>query len=427
MLKLHEIQEARARVVAEMRSLTDTADTERRDLTEKEDGRFKELKTDLEKLDRQIERARTLQDAERSAPAVHAGHGDGRFEDRARQFSLTRAIQDHMGVRGIDAGFEREISAEVQRRTGRTFEGIAVPDQAFEVRAPITAATEAAGLVPNVHRGDLYIDKLRSALVAERLGATILDNLVGDVDIPKAKTGATAYWVAEDGTITESTPDFQDVNLSPKTVGALTSFTRRTLINAVPSIENILRNELAQTMARAIDYAAVMGDGTGNTPTGIVNTAGVGSVSMASGPTWATILEHIANVQAADADMGSMAWACDPFAVRKMRGALKVSGDAGAGFLMEGPNALAGYTVATSSALPGDGGDPATTGTASTLILGSWSQLMVAYWSGVDVLVNPYSDTAYPKGRVLIRAMRDVDVALRHPEAFSVTTDLTTV
>ena len=42
--------------------------------------------------------------------------------------------------------------------------------------------------------------------------------------------------------------------------------------------------------------------------------------------------------------------------------------------------------------------------------------------SGVDILVNPYESTAYMRGRVLMRVMRDVDVAVRHGESFAYAT-----
>ena len=63
-----------------------------------------------------------------------------------------------------------------------------------------------------------------------------------------------------------------------------------------------------------------------------------------------------------------------------------------------------------------DTGDTATT---SVVIFGAWSQLLVGYWSGVDILVNPYETTAYMRGRVLMRVMRDCDVAVRHGESFA--------
>ena len=62
----------------------------------------------------------------------------------------------------------------------------------------------------------------------------------------------------------------------------------------------------------------------------------------------------------------------------------------------------------------------ATNGTTK-LYAGVWSQLIVARWSGVDVLVNPYSgDTTRT---VRVTAYQDVDIAVRHPQAFGVVQD----
>jgi hypothetical protein len=82
--------------------------------------------------------------------------------------------------------------------------------------------------------------------------------------------------------------------------------------------------------------------------------------------------------------------------------------------LMESATTLADYPVAISTVLTtGDSPD------TSIVIFGAWSQLLVGYWSGIDVLVNPCETTAYAKGRVLVRAMRDVDVAVRHGQSFA--------
>jgi hypothetical protein len=62
--------------------------------------------------------------------------------------------------------------------------------------------------------------------------------------------------------------------------------------------------------------------------------------------------------------------------------------------------------------------------TEGTVIFGAWSQLLIGYWSGLDILVNPYETTAYARGRVLVRAMRDVDVAVRHAESFAYTDNM---
>lgn len=423
-MKLADLLEQRARAVTEMRTLADTADAETRDLSADEEKRFGELKKNITDLDKKIERAQTVAEAERAAPAIlHHGRGDGNFETRARDFSVTKAIRAAIGDVSVDAAFEREMSAEVVRRTGRSFEGIAVPDQVFLAeKRTLTVGDDgpAASLYPNVHRADLFIDRLRSALVTGRLGATVLDGLIGTNDIPRQTASSQAQWVGEDGEITETDADFDDVTLAPKTVGAITSYSRRTLINAVPAIEQIVRNDLAQIIARAIDLQAMTGDGNSNRPLGVINQEGVNSLSMSGTPSWAQLLEHIANVETADALSGSIGWALNARAVKIFRQTMKAAGE-GEGYLMETPGQLAGYPAAITNALPGHAASPPE---PATIIFGDWSSLLVGYWSGLDLLVNPYEGAAYARGRVLIRAMRDCDVQVRHPESFSFSSDL---
>jgi HK97 family phage major capsid protein len=437
-MKLHELQEQRTSAVTNMRALADLAESEKRDLTVAEEKAFGDFKTSIADLDKKIGRAQTLADAERSAPAiVHGRLGDGQFETRARDFSVVKAIRASLprdlGGGDVDAGFEREISQEVARRSGRTFQGIAVPDAVFlQEKRTLLAGSTAADLVPNVHRPDLFIDRLRSALVTERLGATILDGLIGTVDIPRQTGSSSAQWVAEDGSLTETDAGFDDVTLSPKTVGAMTSYSRRTLLNASPSIEQIVRNDLAAIIARAIDQKAMIGDGSSNTPTGITNTVGVTNVDFSARVDWESILGMIAAVEHADAnENGSPGWAMNAWVARKLRATAKTGPDGNSpptypnlmgNFLMEQPRQLAGYSAAVTSALPGTPQD--SPDTPGTMIFGDWSSLLIGYWSGVDILLNPYETTAYAKGRVLVRAMRDVDVQVRHAESFAYTENM---
>ncbi len=51
--------------------------------------------------------------------------------------------------------------------------------------------------------------------------------------------------------------------------------------------------------------------------------------------------------------------------------------------------------------------------------------MIVAYWSGVDILVNPYHTDVYAKGNVYVRALRDCTVAVRHAQSFTYAADLT--
>lgn len=429
-MKLHELQEQRAQAVADMRGLADTADVEKRDLSADEGAKFDTLKATIADLDKKIGRAQALAAAERSAPAiVHGRVGDGQFEERARDFSIVKMMRGllpcDLGGGDVDVGFEREISAEVARRSGRKFEGIAVPDAVFHVeRRTLLAGSTAADLIPEMHRADLFIDRLRNALVTARLGATYLDGLIGSpIDIPRQTGSSVAQWVAEDGSLTETDASFDDVSLTPKTIGAMTSYSRRTLLNSSPAIETIVRNDLAAVIANAVDEKAMLGDGTGNTPTGIVN-AGATEVAARTALSWDEILQFISQIEADNALMGALGWAINPQLVRVLRGTL-VAANTDSRMIMTDPNSLAGYPAISTNALPGNAPGESPT-LAGSIIFGDWSRLMIGSWTGIDILLNPYETTAYAKGRVLVRAMKDVDVQVRHPESFAFANDLTT-
>jgi hypothetical protein len=52
------------------------------------------------------------------------------------------------------------------------------------------------------------------------------------------------------------------------------------------------------------------------------------------------------------------------------------------------------------------------------LVFGNWADLIIGFWSELDVLVNPFETTAYSMGNVMIRAAMTLDIQKRHPESF---------
>ncbi len=421
---LAELRQRRAAALKVWRTAVDTAERETRDLSADEQKTVDDRQAEVAQLDKQIEQRQALDEAERvQAPAIIEQRGDGDFAERARRdFRITRAIAATFD-QTVDAGLERELGQETARRTGRAFNGIAVPDEALLPIEKRTITTGGAGsLVPTQHRPDLFIDRLRPSLILPALGATILDGLVGNQSIPKAIGSSTAAWIEEEEPLDFSDPAFDDVTLTPKTVGAMTSFSRQMLLQAVPSVEQLVRNDLAAVIARAVDLSALFGDGLNGQPQGITLAQGVHNVSMATGASWQAVLEMIAVVEGADALGGNLGWATSPGAKRRLRSTPKIDGAGATGFIMESPAELAGYRVATSSALPGDTMDsPAG---PAVLIFGDWSSVLLGSWSGIDILANPFEGEAYKRGRVLVRALRSIDVACRTGESFSLCDDL---
>ena len=147
----------------------------------------------------------------------------GLSREETKQFSIVRAINalanpsNHKAQEA--AGFEFEVSRAVADRLKRSPQGFFIP---MEVQQrDLLAGTATAG--GNTKATELlagsFIDMLRNRMMVNKMGATVLSGLVGDIAIPTQSGGATAYWVAENVAVTESEQTFGQVTLAPKTVG----------------------------------------------------------------------------------------------------------------------------------------------------------------------------------------------------------------
>lgn len=417
-MTLRALREARAAKVAELRGLHKTAEDANRDLQPEERTRFTALEGEIEALDQRIRRAERADEMERAAPGDRIDSDTPDFDRACQSFSILRAIASLIPNLGetMDFGREREVSAEIARRTGRSAQGIYAPLQALTYRARrhearvVVSGGNGAGVIAEDYRPSEMIDALRSRLIVERLGARVLSDLRGNLSLPKLSSSAGASWIAQNAAITPTDPDLDKVTLSPKHVGAITEWSRNMVIQSSPDVETLARMDLGAALAVAVDRAAINGGGS-NEPDGVLAT--ITPESLAS-PTWGDVLNLIAQVETANAAEGSLGWAVHPLAMRTLRATPKVSGDASGGFLADTANDIAGYTAAVSTSVPG-GGSPEN----NHVVFGDWSSLIVGYWGGLDLLVNPYESTAYSKGNISIRALLSCDVALRHDESFA--------
>lgn len=264
-MKLHELREQKANRVAEMRSLVDKAETEKRDLSEGERGRFDALKGEVSGLEVRIGQRETLENLERHAEATPVG-GTGGLEALEARYSLGKALAE-FNEAGRLTGAEGEYAAE--HRTGR--KGFAVPTSILlsgEQRAVLTtqpAAGPGGVLVPTA-LGPL-IDRPRPTLAVQRLGASVLTGLTGNLDLPRLKSSGTAGWVGEHQEGPQGDPAFDKVSMGPRTVSGNYEVSQRMMIQA-PQIEQILRADLGFLLSQQLDLAATFGPGTGNAPRG---------------------------------------------------------------------------------------------------------------------------------------------------------------
>ena len=341
-----------------------------------------------------------------------------------REFSLLRAMSAAATGKWEKAGLEREVSEELEKRHGRAAAGFFVPTDLIARAYSKGNAANGGNVIENDFREDLFIELLRNRLAVAQLGATVLDGLVGDITIPKHLSGNTVQWVDENGSATESNATFGQMSLKPKTVTANTELSRKFILQSSLSAEQFARSELLKAMMLGIDLAAINGKGTGNEPTGILNTTGIGAVEIGANggvPEWKHIVALESAIAAANADIGDLAYITNA----RVRGLLKtkLKADGVSGYIwQDGATPLNGYRCAVSNQIPSN----LTKGTAaskcSPLIFGNWADLMIAHWGVLDVIVDPYTKST--TGAVRITTLQDVDIAVRHVESFAAIKDI---
>lgn len=435
MNRLQRLRAELEKLLADARAILDAAEAEKRDLKEDEAKNYDDLlaqaeakRSDIQRVERidVLEQQPTRQ-AQRPVPQDAATVGMGRRD--VQRYSLVRAIRAAMTNDWRGAELEREASEATAQRLGRQPQGsFFVPADWLESRDLLVGTASAGG---NTVATDLlaqnFIDLLRKRMIVREAGATMLTGLVGNVAIPRQSGGATAYWVAENTAATESGQTFDQVAMSPKTVGAFTDISRKLLLQSSIDVESLVRMDLATVLALAIDLASLHGSGSSNQPTGIAATSGIGSVAggtNGAAPTLAHLISLETEVAQDNADMGRLGYITNTKVRGKLKSTAMVASTDSRMVWQEGAMPLNGYRGLITNQVRSDLDKGSATGVCSALFFGNWADLIVGMWGGLDILVDPY--TGGTAGTVRVVALQDVDVAVRHPQSFAAMLDALT-
>lgn len=350
----------------------------------------------------------------------------GMNEQERKDYSLMRAFRNAAAGREI-GGFEREVSDEIAKRTGKEARGFYIPSDIF--KRDLTVGTDTAGgfLKPTDHLGGEFVDALRPNLVTAGLGARMMSGLSGDVAIPALNAKTAVGFVAENAAPgSEGAPTFRQITMAPKTIAQYVDLSRKLMMQSDPSVEQIIRDDMLRQFAAKIDEVAIEGGGS-NEPTGITQTSGIGSVAMGTNGgavTYAKIVDLESEVAIDNALGGRLSFLTNPKVVGKMRQTPRQASGVEGNFILNDSNTILGYGVASSTLVPSDLTKGTSSGVCSAMIFGNFADLMIGMFGGLDVLVDPYSGSA--TGATRVSMFQDVDVAVRHAESFAAILDITT-
>lgn len=363
-------------------TILDNAQKEERKLNDGENEEYISIRKQIEDIDKQIEQI----------------NKDNIKQERKlknstmEKFSLIKAIADVANGRGLDERSQEVINAGIaeMRKAGQNVSGqIILP---VEERAAIQATVAENGQ-ENVPEDKLGIlEPLRAKNVLVNAGATFMTGLVGDVSIP-VYSGSSVAWATEVGEAADAAGKFGEVKLSPKRLTAFLDISKQFLAQDSNSAEEMLKRDLINAINSKLE-ATILGSAAGSStqPAGMFNEAEATTI------TYANIADMEADLEDANV-YGDLTYIVSPSIKSKLRTTQKGNG---VGFVMEN-NEIDGTKVLSTSNCGG-------------IVVGSFSDYVIGQWGGIELTVDPYTQAANGKIRLVINAY--FDAKPRRAEAF---------
>jgi HK97 family phage major capsid protein len=289
-----------------------------------------------------------------------------------------------------------------------------------------TTAITGGALVPQDFYAEL-IPLLYAKSTVRKIGPRVIPAPYGNLTIPRLFGGATANWLGNElDSISESQGQTDDIQMYAKKLVALVPATMDLVRRSAISIETMIRDDMVEQLALREDLGFLVGSGNSGVPTGLTNQAGITSLTTSNtfnleNATNALRLMELSLI-GANVPMDTAHWIWHP-SVRM--GLATITDNVGYYVFAEELNkgTLFGHPYAETNQLPTNlGGGSNQTQimlvAASEIIIADTMALMVDSSQEATYIDNSSNvQSAYQTDRVLFRAIKEVDLAVRHPAA----------
>ena len=415
-MTLNDLKGQRSAYYEEFVGIGQKADSEGRSLTEAEQERCDKLDSMVADLDVKIKHKQREQEmVARMAQSGNVSESEKREVERVHgAFSISRAvaqIANGRNLEGAEAEWQQEAAKEARSQGLQLTGQIAIPSMALRALgdADEHSATTGSGSGSVATVVPAAIEALRAPTVIEGLGATVIRNATGNLQFPRISTKASGTGEGEADANANSGLLMDTVSMTPERVSAKTTYTKQLILQGGVGIDTLIANDLSAAMNafiddRAFDVILADSDVDDQTTAGATNTTDFSAMAVA--------ME--AAVLAAGGNMAAARYAMSPKAYELTKNAVAVTGVSALfenGQFNGFPATATPYLINNANAGEGQ------------VVYGNFAQgLILAYFGGLDLLVDPYS--AAGNAQVTLHANRFFDVAVRQPGALSICKDL---
>ena len=407
-MNLNDLKTLRNKNYEEHVALVQLSEADGRSLTTEEETRENYLDGEILRLDKKIvlqQKHETM--IARQANFAGTSVSESKDMDRTQSsFSLTRAIEavSHgNGLTGAEAEWAQEARQEMQARGLQMTGQIGIPEKALlrvgsADNFQATPVGDGSGYVPTNVPG--VIEALRAPTMIEQLGATTIYGATGNLKFPRVSAKASGTEETEVSADAASGLELDEINLTPTRVASRTLFSKQLILQGGSQVDTLIARELQNGINTTIDKAAFAKALTANDST--ITTL-----------TPALLFNMEKEVLAAGGNFADCKWAMSPTGWKVSRDLATVASiDA----FWQGQS-FDGFPASASPNLLDSATDK------GSIIFGDFRQgLVLAFFGGMDLLVDPYSNAGTAQIALHLNKFYDVDV--RQAGAFASITNV---
>jgi len=237
------------------------------------------------------------------------------------------------------------------------------------------------------------IDALRTPTMAERVGVSTINNATGNLKFPRVSNKAVGVGKTEVGGASDSTLELDDVTLSPNRVSNKTKYSKQLILQGGEQVSAMIARELAAGINENIDAAVF---------TKAATTAAASTDLAGAALTAATVIGMQEDVLAAGGDLSRCAYVASPQAMTYLKSAHLIDSVSA----MVDDNRIDGYQSYFTPQLANLDAE-----SRGAILFGDFQLGMVlAFFGGIDLLVDPYSDAGTAQIALHVNKFYDTDV-----------------
>lgn len=258
MNELQKLNEARQRVWAEMRALSDSIAAEGRDFSAEEEGAWQKANADLEAIDGRLA---VLIDLEKRNADVEAAMN--RFGAPEAPAAPAPTVEDEL--RALGRGEVRTVVVPAERRD-----------------LTKGSATAGGNTVPTTFFGQVWEHMIENSAILQA-GATIINTASGEnLEIPVTTAHSSGALISEGSTLTESDPAFAKRTLGAYKYGLSIQVSSELVADTGFDLLGYLARQAGRAVGNALGTDLVTGNASSK-PSGIVQTATTGVTGATTG------------------------------------------------------------------------------------------------------------------------------------------------